>query len=327
MKKVIVYLTIFVCIAIILVASAYKTSTIEGFEYTILKESDVVKPLTTGNVPLGYYEIQPNATGGRQMAPFPNGSELSPLPISNTPPEGYYFVNQTIPSSSPNVPATIKTFMAKIPSGYKRDANDIYKIVPLTQRAQYADTANRDAPNIFTDASANPKYDPTNLDASYNIGVPQSRFYDSSDQYMTVYDPSQQKMVMIPFRAAQNSPLYYQPGSMKYGVSNYVPMYDDSVYLSKLTNTYTFSNAYPTDHPNGGFCDTYGHDSAKREEKCGTLASDVCASTSCCVLLGGKKCVAGDESGPTLKANYSDPFINNKDYYYHQGKCYGNCLL
>jgi len=43
------------------------------------------------------------------------------------------------------------------------------------------------------------------------------------------------------------------------------------------------------------------------------------------VLLGGQKCVAGNENGPTMKANYSDFLVLNKDFYYYQGKCYGNC--
>jgi hypothetical protein len=28
--------------------------------------------------------------------------------------------------------------------------------------------------------------------------------------------------------------------------------------------------------------------------------------------------------GPTNKANYGDIYIRNRDYYYYQGKCYGN---
>ena len=31
------------------------------------------------------------------------------------------------------------------------------------------------------------------------------------------------------------------------------------------------------------------------------------------------------ENGPTNPANYSDHTLKNKDFYYYQGKCYGNC--
>ena len=61
------------------------------------------------------------------------------------------------------------------------------------------------------------------------------------------------------------------------------------------------------------------------ETQCGKIPKDACAYTSCCVLLGGSKCVAGNQSGPTMKANYSDVSVLNRDYYYYQGKCYGNC--
>jgi hypothetical protein len=63
------------------------------------------------------------------------------------------------------------------------------------------------------------------------------------------------------------------------------------------------------------------------EEKCNAVAPESCASTSCCVLLGGEKCVSGNENGPYMTANYTDYTLTarNKDFYYYQGKCYGNC--
>ena len=61
------------------------------------------------------------------------------------------------------------------------------------------------------------------------------------------------------------------------------------------------------------------------KEECGKLEKDACASTSCCVLLGGSRCVGGNEKGPTMKANYGDITIINRDHYFYKGKCYGNC--
>ena len=60
-------------------------------------------------------------------------------------------------------------------------------------------------------------------------------------------------------------------------------------------------------------------------EKCNTIPTDVCATTECCVLFGGEKCVEGDENGPKSKMVYSDTSIKNRDVYYYQGDCYGNC--
>ena len=74
-----------------------------------------------------------------------------------------------------------------------------------------------------------------------------------------------------------------------------------------------------------GFCDQSDNIMNNINEKCNALPSDVCASTECCVLFGGEKCVEGDENGPKNKAVYSDTSIKNRDVYYYQGDCYGNC--
>jgi hypothetical protein len=75
----------------------------------------------------------------------------------------------------------------------------------------------------------------------------------------------------------------------------------------------------------GGFCKQLGTDVNAVEQKCNTMDPDVCASTECCALLGGSKCVAGNVNGPLVASNYSDFTIQNRDFYYFQGKCYGNC--
>ena len=61
------------------------------------------------------------------------------------------------------------------------------------------------------------------------------------------------------------------------------------------------------------------------DERCEKLPKDVCASTSCCVLLGDQRCVQGNKQGPTNKGVYSDTTIKNKDAYYYMSKCFGNC--
>lgn len=130
--------------------------------------------------------------------------------------------------------------------------------------------------------------------------------------------------VLLPRSNVQNSITYYEPGSYRYGASTYVPNYEESVYLSKTTGLSSTSSISPS-YNLGGICNQYKDQPLLLEEACQKLNGNVCASTSCCVLLGGSKCVSGNERGPTVKSNYSDLFVPNRDYYYYQGKCYGNC--
>jgi len=118
-------------------------------------------------------------------------------------------------------------------------------------------------------------------------------------------------------------PVYYEPGTVKYGGMGYVPSYSEMVYL----NEYPFQSK-PESLREGnphGFCNTKGNLMNTIEEKCNGLPTNVCSSTDCCVLVGGIKCVEGNKSGPTNKVIYSDTTIKNKDVYYYKGDCYGNC--
>jgi hypothetical protein len=133
------------------------------------------------------------------------------------------------------------------------------------------------------------------------------------------------KLIAVPYADVSNTTLYYQTGSYPFGPSSYVPNYEESVFLSKLSNLPTTSEVFDTVSQKSGFCDATKSSKYEREQKCNQISLDSCASTSCCVLLGGEKCVAGDINGPSIKANYSDFLITNKDYYYFDGNCYGNC--
>ena len=125
--------------------------------------------------------------------------------------------------------------------------------------------------------------------------------------------------------STQPNQLYHTVGSYPFGSANYVPKYDDAVYLSKLTGETTATTLEDTADMKGGFCKQEANFPLKIDEKCRSLDKDNCASTSCCVLLGGAKCVAGNTEGPTLSKYYSDSTIANRDYYYYLGKCYGHC--
>ena len=119
---------------------------------------------------------------------------------------------------------------------------------------------------------------------------------------------------------------YYQPGSYKYDSGLYVPSYQDSVYLSKTTGKHTASEYLDMASLAGGICTHYKDQPEKLEEECAKLDKNICGSTSCCVLLGGSKCVAGNAQGPISQLNYGDITVQNRDFYYYKGKCYGNCV-
>ena len=171
-------------------------------------------------------------------------------------------------------------------------------------------------------ATSNPayNYDSNNYDVNYHDSI---KTILNSEDTNQVFGPNlKEDGVSVSF-PQQPDPIYYTPGSFVFGPSNYVPNYEDSVYLSRTSGLSTVSTAVPSKSVLGGFCAST--DKTAIEQKCNSIPVDQCASTSCCVVLGGAKCVSGNELGPAMKSNYTDPTIVNKDYYYFQGKCYGFC--
>jgi hypothetical protein len=118
---------------------------------------------------------------------------------------------------------------------------------------------------------------------------------------------------------------FYEPGTYKFGSATYVPSYADSIYLSKTTGRSSTSSYLDPATMKGGACSYYKNQPEKLEEMCLAIDNNNCGAMSCCVLLGGSKCVSGDALGPRNKLNYGDITLRDKDYYYHDGKCYGNC--
>ena len=170
------------------------------------------------------------------------------------------------------------------------------------------------------------KYDSNNFDVEYHDD-PAKILADlgASESKLTwVYDNSGNKIAM-PYSESQGTSTYYQPGAYKFGASTYVPKYEDSVYLSRTTNLAYMAPVTNTSAQMSGICNFHKDNPDKLEEACNSVSPDTCGSMSCCVLLGGAKCVSGDEKGPKMKSNYSDITVTNRDYYYYQGKCYGNC--
>lgn len=181
---------------------------------------------------------------------------------------------------------------------------------------QSSGTGNANSPSTNSpSASGNIQYNANNLD-SYASVNPEIRGSDKE---------AQQKQFDISLNLLDPYPVYYEPGSFPFSSTGFLPSYEDSVYLSdttKLSQVATIKNA---PYLQGGFCTQFASDDQMRNAKCGALSADTCASTSCCVLVGGTKCVAGDAGGPTIKSVFSDVTIPNRDYWYYQGKCSGNC--
>jgi hypothetical protein len=180
-----------------------------------------------------------------------------------------------------------------------------------------------DAGNKIKDEKGNFIVDTQYHETAEQIAA-ESDYQDLQDG--TVYVSNQDgELVAIPKSNVQGSITYYQPDSYRFGASTYVPNYEDSVYLSRTTGQTTVTTFSNPVKMYGGVCTYYKDQPAKLEEACQKMDADTCASTSCCVLLGGKKCVSGNEQGPTVRSNYSDVYVPNRDFYYYQGKCYGNC--
>jgi hypothetical protein len=197
-----------------------------------------------------------------------------------------------------------------------RNANYLKKDV-----SKYSKT-NPESKNSIT------KYNSDNYDMEYHDTVEniikQNDLDNNESKTFNVIDPSGNR-VKIPWSNVKGNITYNEPGTLRFGPSNYVPNYEDSVYLSRLTGLSYTKPIYDTASQLGGFCSFNKNSNENTETSCLKLDKNTCASTTCCVLLGGAKCVAGNKNGPIMKSNYNDVYLRNKDFYYYQGKCYGNC--
>lgn len=180
---------------------------------------------------------------------------------------------------------------------------------------------------IDSNQVSNSSYNSNNYDITYHANPLDSQQGDENSAGSgNMWVKINGNLVAIPYSDVSNTTLYYSPGTYQFNSASYVPNYEESVFLSKLTNKPTTTNVSNLPVNQQGFCESTRSSIIERDTRCNALDKNVCASTSCCVLLGGEKCVAGNRSGPTVKSNYSDTTIINRDYYYYQGKCYGNCL-
>lgn len=248
-------------------------------------------------------DAQLNSDIGAELIPFNlNNGEL---PTNVDVPTGYYRISNE----------KMKPLPKEIPKGYIIDRKTDPKDKLIFDVTTYA---------LSTFDST---YDAAKLDYRNDKPGTKKEEINTNDEIGKYYTfDANGKLVREENTDASFSPvLYYVPGTYKYGSSNYVPNYEDSVYLSRTTRLPQSSPVYNTASMLGGFCTQFKNDKFAIEEKCGALDLNTCASTSCCTLIGGQKCVAGNENGPTNPASYTDLALRNKDFYYYQGKCYGNC--
>jgi hypothetical protein len=225
----------------------------------------------------------------------------------------------------------------QLPSGtYLNDDKKTISILPYGKIANGLDTPGYiDNPGLisstgkFNAVDVSYKDIMNNYDVEYHESADQliedeTAFTDASFGAITVLNASGE-YVVLPRSNVEGSITFLKPGSFKYTPSNYVPNYEDTVFLSRTTYLPTTSFYTPVDIKKG-FCEMYKENKDKLEENCQKLDPNACASSTCCVLLGGVKCVSGNNNGPLDRANYSDVFVRNKDFYYYQGKCFGNCI-
>lgn len=151
---------------------------------------------------------------------------------------------------------------------------------------------------------------------------------DTSEEISKSQPPvlTQQELAILGHSGTNNpkpNAIYYEPGTYMYNGTGYEPTYAQLMLSasSEMRPVPITSAPYLL----GGFCNYFKTSPMETEQKCSQLSADICASTDCCVLLSGRKCVAGDEHGAKYKTNYSDFLLGNVDYYYYKGKCYGNC--
>lgn len=214
-----------------------------------------------------------------------------------------------------------------IPDGYYIDSKTgLVKVIP------YGYKADRDKRSIsmttdYSNQVSSTSYNSNNLDLTYHTDISNNSTLDSSTAgsgKMWILDQSG-NLISIPYSDISGSTLYNEPGSFRFGSSNYIPNYEESVYLSKLTNISTLTPVNNSTAYASGFCSALYPNKNALEQACNALDTNACGSTSCCALLGGEKCVYGSEAGPYFKSNYSNFMIKNTEFYYYQGKCYGNC--
>jgi hypothetical protein len=225
----------------------------------------------------------------------------------------------------------IKQAKAKISPGYFIGPSGLLDVVP------YGYTASRDKRSYIAvevlnkskvstgNKTSNTSYNSDNLNVTYHTDPTKETPPDANNLLvgqMWIKDASG-NLKSVPYSDVKNTTHYYPAGSYIFNPPTYIPNYEDSVFLSKMSNLPTdiSDNKPRTDD----FCAGTASSTLNREMRCNGLNKESCGKSNCCVLFGNSKCVAGDAMGPSIKSNYSDTTLINRDFYYYKGTCYGNC--
>ena len=167
-----------------------------------------------------------------------DNSDAINIPVDGVIPDGYYKIDDKTMKKIPDGYYKIddKT-MKKIPYGYTTNAEKT-ELLPNTQSAFWVDYVKK-KDNVMDDPILNSKkYNSDNYDLLYHDSEEtikyQSGLYGSEFGTTMVLDSCGNK-ILIPYNEIQGYPIYYKPGTYKYGASKYVPTYEDSIFLSKAT--------------------------------------------------------------------------------------------
>lgn len=176
-------------------------------------------PLSRYNTPPeGFYRVDLSF-----VAIFPLQGHASTLPQKGVPgikiPDGYYEVD--IDGTS---------MMAEVPFGYTvgMDKKSIYPIGTII------DLSGNTISNSKSLNDNNSKYDFNNYNVQYHDTIndlTSQGSYGVNDGNAFIYDSKGNKII-LPNTNSKTTPTYYTPGSFIFGSSNYVPTYEDSVFLT-----------------------------------------------------------------------------------------------
>jgi hypothetical protein len=96
-----------------------------------------------------------------------------------------------------------------------------------------------------------------------------------------------------------------------------IPPYIEDNQKKKVINIETFNNN--SKNMAAAFCKKYQPTPHLLKSHCKNLGIKGCHIPKCCVLLDGKKCVPGDQNGPTFRTHNGKQVLVN--YFEHQNKC------
>ena len=226
----------------------------------------------------------------------------------------------TIETTNSEIEARINHITSLIKSTAPTDTVTIKDL-----QEQIEDLQQQKIQQIDNNETSNTSYNSDNLDMTYHTDPTLETPPDANNLLvgqMWIKDANG-NLQTVPYSDVKNTTHYYPSGSYVFNPPTYVPNYEESVFLSKITNLPTVMGVNVPS--TSDFCADTESSKIARELRCNALDSNTCGSSNCCVLFGGEKCVAGDSMGPSIKSNYSDTTIINRDYYYYKGICYGNC--